>query len=38
MPPGSATHAFFRRTAQFDKAKAAMQQVSDALKQAFASA
>ena len=29
-------HAFFRRTALFDKAKAAMQEVADALKRAFA--
>ena len=28
-------HAFFRRTAQFDKARAAMEEVSGALKQAF---
>jgi acetyl esterase len=30
-------HAFFRRTALFDKAKAAMREVGDALRQAFAS-
>ncbi len=30
-------HAFFRRTAQFDKAKAAMREVADAMKRAFAS-
>jgi len=30
-------HAFFRRTAQFDKARIAMQEAADALKQAFAS-
>jgi acetyl esterase len=30
-------HAFFRRTALFDKAQAAMQEVADALKRAFAS-
>jgi len=29
-------HAFFRRTARFDKAKAAMQEVADALKRALA--
>lgn len=31
-------HAFFRRTAEFDKASAAMQEVSNALKRAFARA
>ncbi|HUT92729.1 MAG TPA: alpha/beta hydrolase [Thermoguttaceae bacterium] len=31
-------HAFFRRTALFDKAKVAMQEVADALKRAFVSA
>ena len=30
-------HAFFRRTARFDKAKAAMQEVADAMRRAFAS-
>ena len=28
-------HAFFRRTAQFDKARAAMEEVSEALRHAL---